>query len=154
METLQQHNPNMFNPSWKTKYLNDLYFWPKEHLLVLDFHPQCNRHWFWEGTQVTDGDSQMEYHIQQKHREDRKGNNVTQFQWHQYTYQWFSAHSCNILVLSDTFPVRGWPYLRGPDMTTTHPPAWAPHTLHLYGCLTPGKTILQRSYLVLELHLN
>lgn len=114
METLQQHNPGMFNPSWKTEYLKDLYFQPKEHLLVLDFHPQCNRHRFWEGTQVTDGDSQMKYHIQQKHREDRKGRQCYTFQWQPYTYQRFSSvHSCNILLLSEYLP-SGWPCLRGP----------------------------------------
>lgn len=60
---------------------------------MLDFHPQCNRHRFGEDTQVTDDDSQVRYHIQQKHREDRKGRHVTQFQWYQYTEWSEDQHS-------------------------------------------------------------
>lgn len=113
---------------------------------MLDFHPQCNRHRFWEGTQVTDDDSQMKDHIQQKHREDRKGRQcytVSVASVHLQS-RFSTAHSCGIVMLSKYFPC-GWACLKGPHQIPTPPPPRAPHILHLYGCPTPGKTVLQRS---------
>lgn len=95
---------------------------------MLDFHPQCNRHRFWEGTQVTDDDSQMKDHIQQKHREDRKGRQcytVSVASIHLQS-RFSTGHSCGILTLSKYFPC-GWARLKGPHQIPTPPPPWAPH---------------------------
>lgn len=112
---------------------------------MLDFHPQCNRHRFGEDTQVTDDDSQVRYHIQQKHREDRKGRHVTQFQWYQYTEWSEDQHSVQPGHLMSLSPP---PHLRPLILCTRT------NIQHLGRLPCPGSTLLLELCLPMSISLS
>lgn len=132
-----------------------IFIQPKEHRLVLDFHPQSTDIGFEKVHRLL----MMTRVNERSHPTEAQGKTERR---HCYTVsvasihlqsRFSTGHSCGTLTLSKYFPC-GWARLKGPHQIPTPPPPRALIILHLYDNQHLGRLSFKGVLALLELHLT